>query len=166
MMEKFVRKNGKDPFINTPNDTTPALFGHINAIVTEVNASGTTTGLRSKTVVHDFSQTPLLKDQSLVINDDYFISANSIITAFYYYAFSPLTGDSGAELSIGISTVGLDDILSSTAIGSVTASISLSGFTPLATNNADRGVLITATEGDITGGKLSVMIVYWPFNIS
>jgi len=73
-MEKFVRKNGKDPFINTPNDTTPALFGHINAIVTEINSSGTTTGLRSKTVVHDFSQKPLLEDQSLVINDDYFIS--------------------------------------------------------------------------------------------
>lgn len=32
-MEKFFRQPGKDPFINTPNDTTPALFGHINAIV-------------------------------------------------------------------------------------------------------------------------------------
>jgi len=165
-MEKFFRQPGKDPFINTPNDTTPALFGHINAIVENMGSSNGATGLRSKTVIHDFSKNPLSNGESVVINNDFFILKDSIITAFYYHTKTPMSGDDGAKLAIGITTVGVDDILSATDINSISSSVSLSGFTPLATNNDDRGVLLTATGGDITSGVISIMILYWPFNIS
>lgn len=40
LMNKFYRQPGKDPFIKTPADATQAQFGHINAIVENLNQAG------------------------------------------------------------------------------------------------------------------------------
>ena len=40
IMNKFYRQPGKDPFIKIPSDATTAQFGHLNAIVDELNNSG------------------------------------------------------------------------------------------------------------------------------
>jgi hypothetical protein len=41
-MEKFYRRSGDDPWVNSlvPNDSFPAKFGHLNAIVDELNNGG------------------------------------------------------------------------------------------------------------------------------
>lgn len=38
-MRKFIKQPGRDPDIKTPNDSAPAMFGHLNTIVDEINNS-------------------------------------------------------------------------------------------------------------------------------
>ncbi len=39
-MEYFVRKDGNDPFVIDNADAAPAMYGHLNAIVDELNKGG------------------------------------------------------------------------------------------------------------------------------
>lgn len=36
-MKPFVRKDGDDPFVQNNAEAAPAMYGHLNAIVDEVN---------------------------------------------------------------------------------------------------------------------------------
>lgn len=36
-MNKFVRKDGDDPFVQNNAEAAPAMYGHLNAIVDELN---------------------------------------------------------------------------------------------------------------------------------
>jgi hypothetical protein len=40
-MEKFVKSEGRDPYLIDPNDFNPGFFGHLNALVDAINAIDT-----------------------------------------------------------------------------------------------------------------------------
>jgi hypothetical protein len=89
-MEKFTSNNtGIDPFVRNNNDATSARFGHLNAIVDNLNNN-----------INSGTYTPTISDESNVEvtleNDLLFTKIGDIVTVSGFFSIAFDSGSSGS----------------------------------------------------------------------
>jgi len=159
-MEKFYRRSGNDPWVNplVPNDSFPAKFGHLNAIIDELNkGNGITLKVYLTPTQHSYDGVNYFAGGIKTANSipiDIGLPASGV--GFYYrvtafdvnFIYGSVTFDGGGDLYIA----------STSLISAGTVQFKSLSTTGLSVNTLQKGVNGDDTSGDMydENGTISI----------